>query len=1343
MNKKDEFKIELVSQIDEDLVERVTEKRFSLLERLHAKIKKRRIRMIGASVGAAALVACVLLLAMLLPMLSFPGGGGEGGDGSGTGSLGGLPIQPDPRQIPIYQGMSVSDMAPVVSEQAWMEGAPILLSASGDIHGARPEIDKKKPFGQTKKDVAETIKDSLNIKPTSDQRYYAGKNSDIYITVHLSNPDEFEILSFTLNGVKYSNYMFEAGSDLENLILKVNTGDHDGVVSYTIDAIKYVDGTEIKDVRMEGDRTVDVVITPENQPTAALTPVADFYSMQVSVSVTDGAGLIGTGEKEGVYAYIYDGERLIAEKKLSVGKNSVLFDGLLSNTLYEVAVVGVYDALDGNGMSLHPLAKSALYTKAYVLFDEVDLCGDTLGFSLLWDEAVTDRILTSLALYSNGEKIKDLPLDATTVGGLESEKSYSIHAIAVNGDVEEMIELFFTTGSLYPISFITNGGTEIGTKMLAAADKLPVAERAGYTFGGWYTDAKLSAANRVSAPPTEASTLYACWSEETKPGLLTYTVSANGVTVTGLSDETLQTLHVPTYIGGLSVVAIEAEAFDAVPLTRAVLGDFITTVGESAFRDCSALATVTLPTGVQSIGSSAFSGCSALSSITIPEEVTRVASSLFSGCTSLQTVILPNGITSIDAKAFFGCSVLQPPTIPASVQFIDSRAFSGCDLLPFENGILYLGDWVIAGQAQLVTANVREESKYIAARAFEDCTQLKTVTLPEGFLAIGGLAFRGCSALESITLPEGLLAIGGGAFEECSSLESITLPEGLLTIESRAFGGCSSLVSMTLPESITRLDTGVFSDAFMNGGSFTVPSDIVEAWNLQCLGNTGLEEITVLTDAPVCLGLPETVKRVTIGKKTVYAGATGSIELPEIREFFAPNTESWIAFHLWTRPISILDRATLYLNGVPLGYELVIPEGITEIPSDAFKNCDVIERIVLPSTLERVGEGAFAGCYNIVEVYNCSPLTLDPLDFGAYEDYLDGTLLGVPHIYTPSYGEPIYCITVDGYTFRLISGSYTLDACDRTENELVLPANVKGQAYKIPQDAFYGWSHLTKVTIPPNAVTHLSGFQNCTGLEEFHASTGCVIFYEALNGCTALKTVTLPSTLGSISSSFKNCTALEEVSIPRSVDWIGSDSFEGCTNLLQKEGGVTYVDQWALLFDDQSVTNVVLRNGTFGIASDFYSGDWAVSIHIAESVRVIAADAFAEQCSLIETVNGVNYVDQWAIGQSGTFQGFRNGTVGIAGHYDIHTSSSFSIPESVKSINRSAFMGCSFPEEITIPRGVDYLGEAIFSHTWHLTSLRYLGTRAEWEAIEAYFHLFKSSDIRVIHCSDGDILTVE
>ena len=111
--------------------------------------------------------------------------------------------------------------------------------------------------------------------------YYADPGDDVFVVVHINNPSGYEILSFTLNGVKYSSYMFEYGSDLENLILKVNVGNTEGIQEYTIDQIKYVDGTDIKDVRMEGDRTVKIGVSTNKQPSVTIT---DFVSTLDSIS---------------------------------------------------------------------------------------------------------------------------------------------------------------------------------------------------------------------------------------------------------------------------------------------------------------------------------------------------------------------------------------------------------------------------------------------------------------------------------------------------------------------------------------------------------------------------------------------------------------------------------------------------------------------------------------------------------------------------------------------------------------------------------------------------------------------------------------------------------------------------------------------------------------------------------------------------------------------------------------------------------------------------------------------------------------------------------------------------
>ena len=89
------------------------------------------------------------------------------------------------------------------------------------------------------------------------------------------------------------------------------------------------------------------------------------------------------------------------------------------------------------------------------------------------------------------------------------------------------------------------------------------------------------------------------------------------------------------------------------------MGNGVTSIGESAFSDCSALTSVSIPDSVTSIGSSAFSGCSGLGSATIGNGVTSIGSSAFSGCSGLTSVTIPDSVTSIGRGAFADCSGLQ------------------------------------------------------------------------------------------------------------------------------------------------------------------------------------------------------------------------------------------------------------------------------------------------------------------------------------------------------------------------------------------------------------------------------------------------------------------------------------------------------------------------------------------------------------------------------------------------------------------------------------------------------------------------------------------------------------
>ena len=82
-------------------------------------------------------------------------------------------------------------------------------------------------------------------------------------------------------------------------------------------------------------------------------------------------------------------------------------------------------------------------------------------------------------------------------------------------------------------------------------------------------------------------------------------------------------------------------------------------MGDSAFKFCSSLQSVTFPDSVTSIGYDAFLGCSSLQSVTIPDSVTSIGRSAFSCCSSLHSVTIPDSVTSIGDEAFRGCESLQ------------------------------------------------------------------------------------------------------------------------------------------------------------------------------------------------------------------------------------------------------------------------------------------------------------------------------------------------------------------------------------------------------------------------------------------------------------------------------------------------------------------------------------------------------------------------------------------------------------------------------------------------------------------------------------------------------------
>ena len=96
-----------------------------------------------------------------------------------------------------------------------------------------------------------------------------------------------------------------------------------------------------------------------------------------------------------------------------------------------------------------------------------------------------------------------------------------------------------------------------------------------------------------------------------------------------------------------------------------------TSIGSDAFRDCTALVSVSMP-NVTSIGYYAFFGCTSLALTSLPPGVTTIGTSAFEGCTSLRSVTIPSSVTEIGLKAFCGCRL--PELTRDAIRAINSEA---------------------------------------------------------------------------------------------------------------------------------------------------------------------------------------------------------------------------------------------------------------------------------------------------------------------------------------------------------------------------------------------------------------------------------------------------------------------------------------------------------------------------------------------------------------------------------------------------------------------------------------------------------------------------------------------
>ena len=185
----------------------------------------------------------------------------------------------------------------------------------------------------------------------------------------------------------------------------------------------------------------------------------------------------------------------------------------------------------------------------------------------------------------------------------------------------------------------------------------------------------------------------------------------------------------------------------------------VTAIGSNAFESVRSFKSVSIPASVTTIGEKAFAHCG-VTSVTFAtnSQLTTVDMYAFFSSSSLQSIALPDGVTTIGVAAFNGCNNITSISIPDSITTIEDRALDfNSSAFTVYNNAKYLGNstnpylvLVKASDTSLTTCDIHTGAKIILIFAFDNCTSLKSVTIPNSVTTICNAAFYYCNSLSTV-----------------------------------------------------------------------------------------------------------------------------------------------------------------------------------------------------------------------------------------------------------------------------------------------------------------------------------------------------------------------------------------------------------------------------------------------------------------------------------------------------------------------------------------------------------------------------------------------------------------
>ena len=441
-------------------------------------------------------------------------------------------------------------------------------------------------------------------------------------------------------------------------------------------------------------------------------------------------------------------------------------------------------------------------------------------------------------------------------------------------------------------------------------------------------------------------------------------------------------------------------------IKRIIIGDGVTTIGASAFEDCSALTSVTIPNSVTEIGDNAFTNNNAKIiwlTNTPPAGYSKVkgvihyvANNLYTGLSSknvypyLSSIFEVNGIKyvpvspsertcdaldciytgdpyevkinkkvnykgidmtvrEINPYTAYECANIKKAYIDINGS-IGYNAFSHCvnlsavDIAKVED----IGNSAFSNCTNLISVDIKAGNN-IDGWAFSNCTNLVSVDIKAGN-NIGGWAFSNCSSLKTLSLDNKIKSLGRSAFWGCSNLKQFVIPDSVTILNYDLLRNCSSLKSIRIHKSIKEIDEAFY-------GCTNLSTLIIEDRNTTLKLNSNNTAITRSISSPLFGDCK--LDSVYIGGKIVYNTSSDYGYSP-----FYRNTS--------LRTVKISDvETTIYDNefyGCTNLQNVSIGDNVKSIGKWAFSACSSLKNFTFGSGLQSIGQEAFSDCINITQI---------------------------------------------------------------------------------------------------------------------------------------------------------------------------------------------------------------------------------------------------------------------------------------------------------------------------------------------------------------------------------------